>query len=87
MLNLAFALFPTLASKADRASPGRLATLACWARDRLRYRRALRELERLDGSDLDGLGLGRADFAALAARHAAGLAPLTPSQLVSLRRL
>ena len=79
MLNLAFALFPTLASSAGHASPGRLATLACWARAGCRYRHALRELEQLDGSDLDGLGLGRADFAALAERHAAGLAPLTPA--------
>ena len=37
--------------------------------------------------DLDGLGIGRVDFPMLAERHVAGLQPLTPAQLVSLRRL
>jgi uncharacterized protein YjiS (DUF1127 family) len=38
-----------------------------------RYRRALRELNRLDDRELDDLDLARADLPALASRHATGL--------------
>lgn len=87
MLNLAFALFPSLGSNSGEAPSSRLGRLARWGRARLRYRDALRELEQLDDRDLDGLGIGRVDFPMLAERHVAGLQPLTPAQLVSLRRL
>lgn len=87
MLNLAFALVPSLRPAPGHAPLSRLGMLARWVRERSRYRQALRELNRLDGGDLDEIGLGRADFPQLAERHAAGLAPLTPSKLVSLRRL
>ncbi len=87
MLNLAFSLIPSLRSPSGDAPLGKLGMLGRWLRERSRYRLALRELRRLDGRDLDELALGSADFPALAERHAAGLAPLTPSQLGSLRRL
>jgi uncharacterized protein YjiS (DUF1127 family) len=87
MLNLAFALVPSLGSAPGNPKLGRLGRLAGWLRERSLYRHALRELDQLDGRDLDELNLGRADFPALAERHAAGLAPLTPSQMGSLRRL
>ena len=38
--------------------------------EELRYRRALRELRRLDDRDLDDLNLGRGDLPGLARRHA-----------------
>jgi uncharacterized protein YjiS (DUF1127 family) len=40
-----------------------------------RYRRAPRELRRLDGRDLGDLAIGRADLPRLARRHAAAQAP------------
>jgi uncharacterized protein YjiS (DUF1127 family) len=46
------------------------------ARRRIRYRRALDELHRLDDRDLDDLNLARADFPELAWRHATGAEPL-----------
>ena len=38
--------------------------------EEVRYRRALRELRRLDDRDLDDLDLGRGDLPGLARRHA-----------------
>jgi uncharacterized protein YjiS (DUF1127 family) len=48
-----------------------------WARQKLRYHRALNELHRLDDRDLDDIALARIDFPELAWRHATGAAPLT----------
>jgi uncharacterized protein YjiS (DUF1127 family) len=87
MRNLAFALFPSLGSDPGAVPSSQLGRLARWGRARLRYRHALKELKQLDDRDLDGLGIGRVDFPMLAERHVAGLQPLTPAQLVSLRRL
>ena len=47
-----------------------------WARQKIRYQRALNELHRLDDRDLDDLGLARIDFPELAWRHATGAPPL-----------
>jgi uncharacterized protein YjiS (DUF1127 family) len=54
-----------------------------WARqvrvhldEKLRYRRALRELHQLDDRELDDLDLARADLPVLAWRHAHGREPL-----------
>jgi uncharacterized protein YjiS (DUF1127 family) len=86
MINLAFTLIPSSipsADSQDRAVPppeakeGFLGALARWVRARVRYRRALHALRRLDDRDLDDLGLGRVDFPELAWRHATGAAPLT----------
>ena len=76
MLNLAFALVPSLAPTPplapDRrdAEEGFLGKLVLRARRRIRYHRALRELRRLDDRDLDDLDLGRGDLPGLARRHA-----------------
>ena len=80
MLNLAFAQIPSPGSPANQKPLG---PLAAWLDQRARYRQAMRELHRLDNRDLDELAIGRADFPALAERHAAHLAPLTPTQLAS----
>jgi uncharacterized protein YjiS (DUF1127 family) len=48
-----------------------------WARQKIRYHRALNELHRLDDRDLDDLDIARVDFPALAWRHAIGAPPLT----------
>jgi uncharacterized protein YjiS (DUF1127 family) len=45
----------------------------------VRYRRALYQLHRLGERDLDDLDLARADFPALAHRHARGLEPTARS--------
>jgi uncharacterized protein YjiS (DUF1127 family) len=87
MLNLAFALLPSLARSWDGRPVGTVRRVARWIGEGIRYRRALHELRRLDGGDLDELNLGRADLPGLAERHARGLEPLAPSQLGSLRRL
>ena len=42
----------------------------------IRFQRALHLLRQLDQRDLDDLDLARADFPALARRHARGLEPL-----------
>ena len=76
MLNLGLAYIPTLFGNKRDAEEGFLGRLALWARQRIRYRRALNELYRLDDRDLDDLGLARADFPALAWRHATGAEPL-----------
>ncbi len=80
MLNLAFALIPSLAPDRRDAEEGFLGKLVLWARQRTRYHRALRELRRLDDRDLDDIDVARADFPELAWRHASGAAPLTRSQ-------
>ena len=87
MLNLAFALLPSLRPAPGQERRGLLGLLARRVQERRRYRQALRELNRLDGRDLGELGLGPADFPELAERHVSGLAPLPPSKIWSLRRL
>ena len=47
-----------------------------WARQKIRYHRALNELHRLDDRDLDDINIARIDFPELAWRHATGAAPL-----------
>jgi uncharacterized protein YjiS (DUF1127 family) len=80
MLNLAFALIPSLGPDRRDAEEGFLGKLALRARQRIRYRRALHELRRLDDRDLDDLDLARADFPELAWRHATGAEPLVRSR-------
>ena len=77
MLNLAFALLPSLRPDQRDAEEGFLGKLALWARQQVRYQRALRELHRLDDRDLDDIDVARADFPELAWRHATGAEPLT----------
>ena len=69
MLNLGLAYIPTLFGNKRDAEEGFLGKLALWARQRIRYRRALNELYRLDDRDLDDLGLARVRL------PGAGLAP------------
>jgi uncharacterized protein YjiS (DUF1127 family) len=86
MTNLAFTLIPAAIPSAEprahaapppeAADEGFLGKLVLWARTRVRYRRALHELRRLDDRDLDDLGIARVDFPPLAWRHATGAAPL-----------
>ena len=76
MLNLAFALIPSLAPDKRDAEEGSLGKLILWTRQRVRYHRALHELRRLDDRDLDDLNIARADFPELARRHAIGAEPL-----------
>ena len=76
MLNLAVAYIPSLLRDTRDAEEGFVGKLVLWARQKIRYHRALNELHRLDGRDLDDLGLARIDFPALAWRHATGAAPL-----------
>ena len=77
MHNLAIAYLPALLrERRDAEDGGLLGRLVLWARQKIRYRRALNELHRLDDRDLDDLGIGRGDFPELARRHAAGLPPL-----------
>jgi uncharacterized protein YjiS (DUF1127 family) len=76
MLNLVLAYIPALLGDTRDAEEGLLGKLVLWARQRIRYRRALHELHRLDDRDLDDLGIGRGDFQGLARRHATGLPPL-----------
>ena len=77
MLNLAVAYVPALLGDKRDAEEGFLGKLVLWARQKIRYHRALNELYRLDDRDLDDLGLARGDFPALAWRHATGAEPLT----------
>ena len=77
MLNLGLAYIPTLFGNKPDAEEGFLGRLALWARQKIRYRRALNELYRLDDRDLDDIDLARVDFPALAWRHATGAEPLT----------
>jgi uncharacterized protein YjiS (DUF1127 family) len=76
MLNLAVAYLPALLRDQRDAEEGVLGQLVLWARQKLRYHRALNELHRLDDRDLDDLALARIDFPELAWRHATGAAPL-----------
>jgi hypothetical protein len=71
MFNLALVLTPSPASDRRDAAEGILGKLALWARQRIRYHRALHELHRLDDRDL-----ARGDFPELAWRHATGAEPL-----------
>lgn len=73
MLNLVLALLPKPSTDHDE---GLLAKLVLWGQRKIKYRRALNELHRLDDRDLDDLDLARADFPAFAWRHAVGLPPL-----------
>jgi uncharacterized protein YjiS (DUF1127 family) len=77
MLNLAVAYIPSLLRDTRDAEEGFLGKLVLWARQKIRYQRALNELHRLDDRDLDDIGLARIDFPELAWRHATGAAPLT----------
>ena len=77
MLNLAIALLPSPRPDQGDAEDGFLGKLALWARQQVRYQRALRELGRLDDRDLDDIDVARADFPELAWRHATGAEPLT----------
>ena len=77
MLNLATAYIPSLLRETRDAEDGFLGKLVLWARQRIRYERALNELYRLDDRDLDDIGLARSDFPELAWRHATGAPPLT----------
>ena len=63
-----------------RCEKGFLGKLVLWARQRVRYHRALHELQGLDDRDLDDIGLARVDFPELAWRHATGAEPLIRSQ-------
>jgi uncharacterized protein YjiS (DUF1127 family) len=80
MLNLAFALIPSLGPDRRDAEEGFLGKLVLWACQRIRYHRALHELQRLDDRDLDDVDLARVDFPELAWRHATGAEPLIRSQ-------
>ena len=71
MLNLAIAYIPSLLRDKADAEDGLLGKLVLWARQKIRYHRALNELHRLDDRDL-----ARIDFPALAWRHAIGVPPL-----------
>jgi uncharacterized protein YjiS (DUF1127 family) len=76
MLNLAFALIPSLVPEKRDAEEGFLGKLILGTRQRIRYYRALHELQRLDDRDLDDLDIARVDFPELAWRHAIGAEPL-----------
>jgi uncharacterized protein YjiS (DUF1127 family) len=80
MLNLAFALLPSLVPDKRDAEEGFLGKLVLWTRQRIRYHRALHELHQLDNRDLDDLDLARVDFPELAWRHAIGAEPLARLQ-------
>ena len=80
MLNLAFALIPSLAPDKRDAEEGFLGKLILGTRQRIRYRRALHELHQLDDRDLDDLNIARVDFPELAWRHATGAVPLQRRQ-------
>ena len=77
MLNLVLAYLPALLGDPWDADEGVLGKLVLWARQRIRYQRALHELHRLDDRDLDDLHLARVEFPELAWRHATGAPPLT----------
>ena len=77
MLNLAVAYLPALRRDQRDAEDGVLDKLVLWARQKIRYHRALNELYRLDDCDLDDINIARIDFPELAWRHATGAAPLS----------
>jgi uncharacterized protein YjiS (DUF1127 family) len=72
MLNLSYVLHPPLVPESNPRVRG----AARWLREQLRYRRAMRELNALEDAMLEDIGVSRADFPALARRHARGLPPL-----------
>ena len=76
MLNLATAYIPSLLRETPDAKEGVLGKLMLWARQRIRYERALNELHRLDDRDLDDVDIARVDLPELARRHATGAGPL-----------
>jgi uncharacterized protein YjiS (DUF1127 family) len=76
MLNLAIAYLPVLLGDRSGVDAGFIGKLILWARQKIRYHRALNELHRLADRDLDDLGLARIDFPKLAWRHATGAPPL-----------
>ena len=77
MLNLAVVYLPALRRDQRDAEDGILGKLVLWARQKIRYHRALNELYRLDDRDLDDIDIARSDFPELAWRHAIGAAPLS----------
>ena len=77
MLNLAVAYLPALLRDQRDAEEGFLGKLVLWARQKIRYHRALNELYRLDDRDLDDINIARIDFPELAWRHATGAQPLS----------
>ena len=80
MLNHVPAYLPALFGDPRDADEGVLGKLVLWARQRIRYQRALHELHQLDDRDLDDLGLARIDFPELAWRHVTGGEPHVRSQ-------
>lgn len=80
MLNLALAFLPALFGGPRDADEGILGKLVLWARQKIRYQRALHELHRLDDRDLDDLNLARVDFPELAWRHVTGVRPILRPQ-------
>ena len=80
MFNIALVLTPSPTSDRRDAEKGILGKLVLWAHQRVRYHRALHELQRLDDRDLDDIDLARVDFPELARRHATGAEPLVRSQ-------
>lgn len=72
MLDLSYALHPSFAA----ASQPRRYGVARWLREQLRYYLAMRELNALEHATLEDIGVSRADFPALARRHARGLPPI-----------
>jgi uncharacterized protein YjiS (DUF1127 family) len=71
MLNLTAALFPGL--QLDRRHPN--GGLLALVRERIRYHRAMRELNQLSDRTLDDIDVAREEFPTLAWRHAKGLPP------------
>ena len=76
MLNLAFVLIPSLRPDRRDVEEGFLGKLVLWARQRIRYHRALHQLHQLNDRDLDDIDVARGDFPELAWRHATGAEPL-----------
>jgi uncharacterized protein YjiS (DUF1127 family) len=75
MLHLILALIPSPAPIERDAEEGPLGRLVLWARARIRYSHAMRELQQLDDRDLEDICIARADFPELAWRHATGSRP------------
>ena len=67
---------PTPTARGEGAMPAWARRLWASLGQGIRYQQALHRLRQLDDRDLDDLGIARADFPALADRHARGLAPL-----------
>ena len=91
MLNLAVAYLPALLRDQRDAEDGFLGKLVLWARQKIRYHRALDELYRLDDRDLDDIDIARIDFpswpgAMPPARHRSSIPIAEPGLGVMLRR-